>query len=255
MPGENGLTQAQGPALTPEAEKAVRDYLWKCLGPTTVTFVIAAGLLGFIIRDIAMEKSANQAFVLVQDRVLRLVDSAKTSADNAEKAAKEVAKIQVETKARAASVDKDIEAFGKKIEGIEGVVNSFLSDPQLLQKISDSLAADPRVIRAVQEASSVQVSGVQSELARLRAAFQVECKEDEVPQNEGDSKMFSFKFPVKQAWIDGVVGRSLRLKVDKIQKNVVSVLLTTHDGVPADNEDLNVLRGGTVRCRVCATGF
>lgn len=242
MSDNGAVTREPEPKLTAEAEKAVRTYLWRCLGPTSIVCVIVAGVLGYVIRDVAEVRARHDALSKVQEDVramAKAVGAAEKQVDFYSKSIK--------------TLEDRAKEFDGKVTDLENratLAIERLTEPDQLRKIADALAADPRAIKAFQEAAKgldTAVSGLRDELNKLRVSLQMDCREGEVPTSETDRRRFEFNFPVKHAWIEFAGSGELYsqlLKTD-IRGNVVTLRLEGTQEQPGEH----------VRCRVCATAF
>jgi hypothetical protein len=246
MSDRGAATRDTEQKLTAEAEKAIRSYLWKVVGPTSVVFVLVAAVLGFFVRDIAMQQACNKALTEVYADVHKMalaVAAAKAKSD----IASDIIETQLKKVEQITKRANDLDDVVSRHENMVNAAIRSLGEKDQVRKIADALVANPEVIKEFQEAAK----GLDKEVLRLRQdltnLLQIDCMEGTLPMFENKPEKFEFKFPVKHAWIE-FVGPQAELVTTTMKGNAVTLRLK---GTSSLTEDSPL----EARCRVCAAAF
>jgi hypothetical protein len=266
MEEEIGMTREQQPALTLEAQSAIRHYLWRFMVPSSLTLAVLSGLLGFYIRDIAIQKATHDAYAAVQKTTMEMAQKTIEAKTRADMAVKEVEELRQSAKSQIEKVDAQMKILDERAKQLASVIANLetqareqasvlASSPEHASRIASCLAGDPRVTKLVQEFILTKEDSFQrldSATQKLEAirTLQVECKKLTVRPAE-KKKTITFSFPVKDVWIESgnPALTSLQL-VEKVEKNTVTLQPRESGmgtfGWPADDE---------IECKVCAAGL
>lgn len=266
MDDERGLTREPQPVLSLEAQHAIRNYLLRYLGPSGIILVLVSGLLGFFIRDIAMQRATHEAYAAVQKTTMEMAQKTIEAKTRADMAVKDVETVQETAKSKADNVDKQMQTLEEKARSLSSTMADLeikarehaevlASSPEHLGKIASCLAEDQRMVKMVHDYISSHDGDFQKIDSALQViqgmkALQVQCKNGAIKAINKQAK-FTFNFAVKEFWIafDGSLQSNLHL-VEKIEGDTVTLTLRERDGVSVT---WGVDEG--VACRVCAAGF
>lgn len=261
MDEEKGFIRDQRPELTLEAQQAIRQFLWKYIGPSGIVLILLSGLLGFFIRDIAMKTAAHEAYASVQKTTMDMAEKTIEAKTRADMAVKHVEDLQESAKSQLEKVYTQMRTLDERATQLTSTIANLenqakeaarilVGNPNHLKIIADCLVADQRVNQILQEFllakedSLRKIDDTREKLQAIRT-LQIECKKATIKSRPKQIK-FTFKFPIQEFWIEyvGAVPSSWDM-TEKIEGNTVTLIRQQGDGWP-DEE---------VPCKVCAAGF
>jgi hypothetical protein len=261
MNEEKGLSRDEGPILTLEAQQAIRQFLWKYIGPSGIVLVLISGFVGFFVRDIAVKTAAHEAFASVHTTTMEMAKKTIEAKTQAEEAVKQVKDLQESAKSQVEKVDKQMQILDEKARQLTSTIVNLenqakeaatilVGNPNHLRKIAECLAADQRVTQIVQEfllakEDSLRKIDVAREQLQTMKPLQIECKKGTIRSRPKQTK-FTFKFPVQQVWIEYVGPAPSPLEMaEKIEGDTVTLIRQQGDGGWIEDD---------VTCKVCAAG-
>jgi hypothetical protein len=265
MDEDKGLTRSPKPkpVLTDEAEKAIQSYLWRYIGPSGVVLVLLSGVLGFFIKDIAMQTATQKAYAEVHQTTLEMATKTIEAKTIADLAVKDVQGLQKSAKDQLEKQNEELKQVAYKIADLqkqaEEQSNIIASNPEHMDKIASCLAKDNGVVKAIRDLVSSKEGSfrkldaglVELEKARTIKTLQIECKKAKIKSPASKQNKTTFKFPVKEVWIESAASLQSNWELsEKIEGTDVLLTLKSREVPPGWQQPEE-----EVECKVCAAGF